>query len=260
MIDREGRGAPEAICVLGMMRSGTSLVAGVLDLLGVNFGPPERWVAANRANPTGFWEHQGVIAINDRVLASLGGSWSSPPDPPRGWEHDPALRGLREEAAGLVSTELASRTPWGFKDPRTCLTLPFWASLVPAMASVVCVRHPADMAESLGRMPWATRRLSSPIQQALDLWTRYTAGALSAIPGDCLVVFYDDWFVDWRKESGRLAEFAGLAEAADSPAVEASIAEFIRPGLRHHQAAAATREGIPPAAQRLYAELRQRRG
>ena len=40
-----------AICVLGMMRTGTSAVAGMLELLGVHFGPEEHLLEPNVANP-----------------------------------------------------------------------------------------------------------------------------------------------------------------------------------------------------------------
>ncbi len=68
-----------ALCILGMMRTGTSAVAGLLDLLGVHFGPKDRLLEPNVANPSGFWEHRGVIALNDELLARLGGSWHTPP-------------------------------------------------------------------------------------------------------------------------------------------------------------------------------------
>jgi len=60
-----------AVCVLGMMRTGTSAVAGVLELMGAHFGPEERLLEPNVANPAGFREHKGIIPLNDELLAHL---------------------------------------------------------------------------------------------------------------------------------------------------------------------------------------------
>ena len=65
--------APSAILVLGMHRSGTSALAGSLALTGVALG--DDLLPANEGNVTGYWEHRRLIALNERVLASLGATW-----------------------------------------------------------------------------------------------------------------------------------------------------------------------------------------
>ncbi|MEX0585828.1 MAG: hypothetical protein WD176_04250, partial [Pirellulales bacterium] len=67
------------ICVLGMHRSGTSLVTRLLNLLGVDLGVSAALRPADRFNPTGYWEHQAFIDINDELLRRLGGSWRQIP-------------------------------------------------------------------------------------------------------------------------------------------------------------------------------------
>jgi hypothetical protein len=59
------------LIVLGMHRSGTSALAGVLALSGAEPGP-SLMPAVETVNPKGFWEHAEVISIHDEVLASLG--------------------------------------------------------------------------------------------------------------------------------------------------------------------------------------------
>lgn len=246
-----------AICVLGMMRTGTSAVAGILDLLGVSFGPEERLLEPNVANPAGFWEHKGIIALNDELLERLGGTWYEPPSPPLGWHDRPDFDDLRARATALVETELAVQEAWAWKDPRTCLTLPFWRALVPDLFPVICLRQPADTAQSLATMGWAAvDRLNHPYETALDLWLRYTEDALEHTRGRArLLVFHDELLDDPGRQSERLAAFTGLSGLL-TPAVRHEIEGFVRPAVRHHLEAADPRAAEHPA-HALYAELKE---
>jgi len=253
-----------AICVLGMMRTGTSAVAGVLELLGVHFGPTDQLLEPNMANPTGFWEHKGIIAVNDELLARLGGAWHAPPDVRDGWEVERELDDLRRRAAAIIETDLATHDVWAWKDPRTCLTLPFWRRLVPDLLPVVCLRRPVETAQSfaeLGEMGWtAVERLEQPHETALDLWSRYTTAALEHTQGRArLLVFYDELLGDPLRESHRLAVFSGLP-GRHSPKCQEAIREFLRPGLRHPVATADHRDrSAEHPAHALYARLLRER-
>lgn len=105
------------IVVLGAHRSGTSLAAGILHRAGVNMGrrfrEPDEW------NPTGYWGDLDWLDLNKKLLHNAGGNWYTPP----GIE---ALRtqgeALNDEIRALVATK-GSVPLWGFKDPRTCLTI-----------------------------------------------------------------------------------------------------------------------------------------
>ena len=253
-----------AICVLGMMRTGTSAVAGVLELLGVHFGPEERLLEPNVANPTGFREHESIIALNDELLARLGGAWYAPPDVHDGWEDDRELNDLRRRAAAIIESHLATHAVWGWKDPRTCLTLPFWRMLVPDLIPVVCLRGPVETARSvveMGEMGWtAVDRLEQPFETALDLWLRYTTDVLDHTRGQArLLVVYDELLDAPVRESGRLATFTGMSERL-TPVCQEAIEEFLRRTLRHHVARAdpQDRSGEHPADD-LYARLLRER-
>jgi hypothetical protein len=246
-----------AVCVLGMMRTGTSAVAGILARLGVDFGPAERMLAPNVANPDGFWEHTGVISLNDELLARLGGSWHAPPDMPVGWQNDAALNDLRTRATDLVAADLATAEVWGWKDPRSCLTLPFWHTVVPSPAHVLCLREPGATARSLAGIPWANRRFDHPQRAGLDLWARYTSDALAHSEGHRrLLVLYDELVDTPHAETARLAAFADLSERL-TPDVEQDVEAFLRPSLRHHVDEGAKSATHPAFA--LYERLRETR-
>src|SRR5262245_17288516 len=198
-----GKSSP--ICVLGMHRSGTSLIARVLNLLGVYLGPQEHLMNPDRFNPNGYWEHQEIVALDDEILARMGGSWRDPPTFTPGWQDSPGLADLRQRARKLIHDEFGAASCWGWKDPRTCLTLPFWKRLLPPLHYVLCLRNPADVARSLAH--------TMPVEQAMDLWHIYTASAFEHSTGQPrLMVGYDDLMAQWQQELPRLARFVGNRE------------------------------------------------
>lgn len=112
------------IIVLGMHRSGTSMLAGILYHLGIYMGDDlmidDIDMGQTKEQPCGYFEDREFIRINDIILQKAKGAWDRIPD----WEI--LLRKCREENNTLdVLLEKRGRNHqfWGFKDPRTCLTL-----------------------------------------------------------------------------------------------------------------------------------------
>ena len=137
------------VIVLGMHRSGTSVVSRLLNLLGLSPGPDADLVPPSDSNPAGHWENASLNLVNQRLLAALGGHASAPPPLAEGWEAAPELERLRREAAALAGSVLAAEQ-WAWKDPRTCLTLPFWLRVLDVpVAAVLVRRHPLEVARSL---------------------------------------------------------------------------------------------------------------
>ena len=137
--------------MVGMHRSGTSLVMGVLARLGLDVGPVHSLVPAIvEDNPDGYLEQQAIVALDDELLAALGGHTSDPAPVAPGWHAGPRFAPQRARAGELMRTTFAG-SPWGWKDPRAALLLPFWRSVVPGLRVVICVRNPAEVATSMMR-------------------------------------------------------------------------------------------------------------
>lgn len=226
-----------AVCVLGMSRSGTSVTARVLNLLGVDLGDEDELMpAATANNPTGFWEHQGIADLNEQILATLGDAprqrWRRPPRLDPGWERDPRLEGHRQAARSMLRESFSGKAFWGWKDPRTCLTLPLWQDLLAEIDAdpryVICIRDPRDVAASLAE------RDSMPRGEALDLWLRYMTDALEHTAGQPRAfVSYEAYFPDGTIQAKRLARFLELPEPDELD--RAAIASHLDEGLRHHR-------------------------
>lgn len=235
------RTATTAVCVVGMHRSGTSLVAKALHEAGLNLGPPGELMPANEFNADGYWENQRLVRLNDELLEAVGGAWDSPP--PAGWEQrDSVLEPFLDRARALAD-EFSKARPWAWKDPRATLTLPFWRRIVPDLTFVVCVRHPVEVAASLAR-----RGSASPMF-ALRLWTEYNHALLDwTRPEERVVTHYESYFKAPERELRRVFEDLGLEVGPDEVR---RAGKAVNVGIRHHSAPGAISSPPPVLAEAL---------
>lgn len=109
--------------VLSQHRSGSSLVANVLQQLGVKMG--DKFPRTNQYNPRGYWEDVDFIRMNVRLLKRAGGKWSNPPTEDRilaaGQFYETQITELLTRKMERSRSVKGGR--WGWKDPRTCLTI-----------------------------------------------------------------------------------------------------------------------------------------
>ncbi len=170
-------GAKPPVFVIGMHRSGTSLLTGLLAACGAHPGRTENLTGPNQHNPKGFWENNQFRDINDQLLRSQDCEWDSPlgfsPD-----KADPALLARLKQQAVKVFEQFPDQTCPLVKDPRVCLTLPFWKAHFGALAPVLIVRNPIEVARSLFRR----NRIPLPIGIALwELYNWHAARELAAL-------------------------------------------------------------------------------
>ena len=158
--------------------------------------------------------------VNDEILARLGGNWDEPPIHAAGWEVSPDLANLGLRVRVVIEQDFGAAAVWGWKDPRTCLTLPFRQRLVPHMRYVMCVRNPIDGAHSL------ERRNDFSFEKGVDLWLTHVRSAPAHTAGQqrC-VIFYEDAMKSWRHELRRLATFLGLPGLSESREIHAAVDE-----------------------------------
>jgi len=239
------------VCITGMHRSGTSMVARMLNLCGIQLGEENELLPAAKNNLNGFRENSNFINLNDKILAQLDSTWNTPPALEPGWEVSNVFDECRQEAEKLISS-MGSYTLWGWKDPRTSLTLPFWQQLIPDLKVIACLRNPLEVAESLAYCNGFSHTIS------MDLWMIYYRSLLPSIERqDLIITHYDSYFVDPRFELHRLLEFTGVAR--DDRSVENACTAAI-PSLKHNHATleslitSCTSLEVPNLYARLYAQ------
>ena len=140
----------KTIVVLGMHRSATSLVARTLNTE-VHMG--RDLLVGLKDNPLGHYENVRIVRLNDKILHESGGSWRNPPPMDKIIEIG---KKYEEDIKSIIANEISiaeskGLKSWGFKDPRTALTIEVWLKYIPNPQFVVCYRDPKEVAISLNK-------------------------------------------------------------------------------------------------------------
>ncbi|GAA5264547.1 hypothetical protein ACOSOMT5_P0971 [Acidiphilium sp. MT5] len=214
----------EVIIVLGMHRSGTSAFAGALSLLGVDLG--DDLMPGNFDNPKGYFEHNGIVAINESFLWERVSAWDDP-RAPRTWSADLPS----DKVENLLKKSFGNSRLWGLKDPRISILLPSYIPILKRLTTkikaVLMLRSPTDVAASL------STRNQINYDRAAALWIDYTLAPLEYFSeADLTVVSYDE-LIDDPEELIRVAERLGLPSVSCDAALSRART-FLTKTLRHH--------------------------
>lgn len=257
---QRGQLPSQLVLVLGMHRSGTSALAGLLVQAGLD--APRDLMPATSRNPRGYWESLEVMELNDRMLEALGSTWSTSWHlPAQGWERQGEAS--RHWRRGLLHALHANYPAGGrvvLKDPRLCVLMPGlrpWleSGLIP-MVAVLPVRHPQAVAASLQAAEAIERG------QALLLWLAYVFQAERHSRGIERLIIDDQQLLDHPGEvleRCRLTLERAAAGAAPDLAWNDGASGFIDPELRHQTAGPAAGSGWAVAERaELWLELAER--
>lgn len=191
------------IIVLGMHRSGTSLVAELIDKCGA-FGNDE-FLPADYRNPQGYWEYAPLVHFNRRLLASVRSQSFVPPSDQdeRTLRERASLSPWKSEATQLISAMEVGERGWYWKDPRLAVMLPFWQQFWGEAVFVIAVREPSDTALSL------EKRDKLPLTAGYLLWQRYMTAALKHTEREPRRIFvqYERLLAEPVRECRRLCGF-----------------------------------------------------
>jgi hypothetical protein len=172
--------------VLGPERSGTSLIAGVLSDLGLRVGGGDR---KDQFNEGGYWEDAGAVDVNRTILARIGARPRWVPPLSFDWTTLKSVQRLAAQANDVIS-RLDSGPPWGCKDPRFSVTLPFWKPLFSvAPKYIICFRNPLSVAKSLLAKDGLTIRAG-----VVHWYVQMSHAIANTSECDRLLVRYEDFF------------------------------------------------------------------
>jgi hypothetical protein len=135
----------KSVVVLGMGRSGTSLVAGILEILGVNMGDSLK--QASKSNPKGYFEDLDFVHLMEEIFqnAKKGGNYWNPPT------HEEILAQrdkFDDRIRRLVSKKQSENQIWGWKMPWTNLTIELFLPYLSNPNFVIVFRNPIGNAHS----------------------------------------------------------------------------------------------------------------
>ncbi|MFH0946881.1 MAG: hypothetical protein V2A76_16935 [Planctomycetota bacterium] len=148
--------------VLGMHRSGTSCLTGLLETAGLFAG-----------SVRGLYEDRSIRLLNRDLLAKAGGTWRDPPE---------RIEIGSEEAARVRNAlrPFSDHPEWILKDPRFLFTLDAWTAHTPNHRLVGTYRHPLSVAHSLEKRDRKLReedrrKGESPlsVEEGVRIWCAY---------------------------------------------------------------------------------------
>ncbi|HKH47424.1 MAG TPA: sulfotransferase [Thermoanaerobaculia bacterium] len=132
------------IIVLGVDRSGTSLMGDLIHRWGAYGGDPDELTRGNSANPRGYFENREMQRF---LVEHLGRDFWAPGYTERLREkaRDPQVR---EIALGLLRGMDAKADVWFWKEPLLSVMLPFWQEVWEEPVYLITVRNPYECAVS----------------------------------------------------------------------------------------------------------------
>lgn len=241
----------DPIIIIGMGRSGTTLMASLLWQMGLFLGDAfaedleaRYFHGVNRTilkNAHGYWDNPAPMRYFLRNNAAVEETASCMERDLLSWRASQYLGMKRYLKYGSIQ---AFSIPWGWKDPQTVFTLPLWLRLFPRAKIIYVVRNGIDVASSLVKMEERVverRRARSQrgfirlklqtrlglygfkgsarsltLDGAFSLWEEYVGQAeetLSNIGNPQRVVKFEDLLVDPKTHLMDLREFCGLDTA-----------------------------------------------
>jgi hypothetical protein len=192
------------IVILGMHRSGTSLIAKLTARWGA-YGNEAAMLGPDESNPEGHWEYAPLVYLNDELLRAVDSRWNVPPRD----SHKELLRALGQEsefrtrAIRLMAEMRTEGRPWFWKDPRLSVLLPFWQEIWGSVVYVVVTRDPSDIAVSLKTRDTFTTLTS------FSLWERYLSEIMTdtQIRSRACFTSYELLLTRPLQECGRLCRY-----------------------------------------------------
>lgn len=233
--------------LVGMHRSGTSALSAALHACGASFGmgllEPMEGV-----NERGFWESAEVVELNERLLSLADASWYSVTSfhLQVDWTSS-RFDAERQKAEGILRRGFGSAPLEVVKDPRFCITLPFWLTVSNdiGLPTSVCVmtRAPAEVCKSL------QERDGFPIGYGMRLLRVYLQGIATRVSPDTLYANYDRLLRD-PVEMLRELERALPIVVDEEKLIAAVLAE-----MKHQQAGPNETLHEPQSSSRIDIEL-----
>lgn len=207
------------VIVLGMHRSGTSMLTGSLEAAGVLLGEVNNAAPHNRK---GNKEREGVRRLNDQIMERYGADWKSPPHDqlPLAWTEKEFAEACAQTAALVDSGRVGD-----LKDPRTIWTLEGCLSLYPGARLIGVFRNPVAARNSLLARSGAAQMTENV---ALALWERTNRRLLALKQRFGFTLHFSETYLNNRF-------MAPLGTFTRSFRLEAGLAGFCDPEIEDHR-------------------------
>ena len=225
--------------VLGMHRSGTSMLSGLM-VTGLGYKPGGPLIGGAFDNEKGFFERIDVVYQNDEFMNKQNVWWSANVV---NYNPDTALRMMKDGRVKFDNGKKAlqffsnpEKAPWLQKDPRMCITLKTWLPLLDAEPAIVFTyRHPLEVANSLKH-----REQGFTIEHGLRLWLHYNKAALTNSQGLCRVLSSNEAILEnplheVQRIANELTTKCGVPAPPKGTLQQEDVDRFVDPNLQHNK-------------------------
>lgn len=223
--------ARTGILVLGMHRSGTSALTGMLHYLGCDL--PAHLLPPNVGNDLGHWESEAVMVVNDQMLESAGSCWIDWVGINPDWYQSAHYEHFLQRARATLRAEFADSPLFVLKDPRICRLAPLWLEAMHfeniAARIILPLRNPLEVSVSL--------QMRDGIESAYGqlLWLRHVLDAEYFSRGRPRMFCTYNQLLNQRPRLIKRTKTAlGISWPRTTDANRDAIAEFLSEKKRHH--------------------------
>lgn len=224
MINKKKEPKSKAVVVLGSGRSGTSVLARAINIVGVDLG--SGFIRTNRTNPKGFFEDKKIVNTHKKISSRL-----KVRPFPKGFPYFKEIQPFRDELKEYIQEEFSHKKIWGWKDPRNNEFLEMWKEILKEINTegnyLIIIRNPVDVIASYKRAydrdeNWA--RLQ---------WQLRTLLALKQTNKEKrIIVEYDELFNNSLQSMRRVAKTLELPWPKNEANIKNELDEFIDPSLQ----------------------------
>lgn len=225
MNEENGR---KALMVLGMHRSGASVLGGCIDILGLGSAGGHR--LEDRAEYT---PNRAIMVQHEMLLKNLGCTWDMVGNLPANWAESAPAAEAAEKIGAIVDNAYAGARTFAVSDPRMCRLMPLWMRILEKRrirpAIVLLVRHPREVARSL------EQQHGYGLRKGHLLWLVHNREALGACRGhDYVVITYDGILADPVYCMEKIADRLGVLFTRKPSHAWQALIDFVRADRKHH--------------------------
>lgn len=210
-----------------MHRSGTSALAGVLDLLDVYLG--SELMEATCANEKGYFENNILYKINEELLSQINSSWDDV------FYDEVKLESLKgsTKLKNVIKNEFEYAEIFAIKDPRLAFLFPVYEKALNELnveiKIIIPFRNPVEVASSLHK------RDGMVLEKGMLLWAYHFLMAEKFSRGyERVFVAFDELMTDAQVEINNISLKLNLDLNGKYVENKKEIDEFLEPGLKHH--------------------------
>jgi hypothetical protein len=229
-LENSSHSGRRAILVLGVARSGTSVLTHILNVLGARL--PDELLGAGQGNPLGHWEPMGLLELNEEILRSVGRTWYDPRPIPLGWFRSKAAYAFQERIRQEIASSYGDAPLILIKEPRICRLAPLYLDALDVLGIepfvILPIRHPAEVIRSVlerdggdtrtHELRWLRHLLES---EEASRFCRRTWTSFDRVLGN------------WSGTAKSIAEALGITWPIEPEKVSAEAANIVRIRHRH---------------------------